>query len=331
MIGPRSLLGGGRAAPQNRFGWLWILARLLPDRADPAQDSQRRRAVPARVCVRTPCLKPAARFAAGWALCGLALLTGCTTLLPGPAGTGAPALHWEAVAPGVELARAAPWPDSVVHVVRVDLRAPALRVAVTPAAERGTTLDGMPSAAGAIVAVNASFFDLRFDARGWTVSDGQPWPQPFAVAASPLLACDRLQRCRIHFDVPAAPAADWFSVVAGTPWLVRAGRARTDDDDAGCANLCAREHPRTAVGLDAPRHRLWIVLAEGRRPPVAGVRLAPLAQWMCSLGVHDAVNLDGGGSSALFVNGRAAMARPANEPAQRRVANGLLVLPVTAP
>lgn len=331
MIGPRSLLGGGRAAPQNRCGWLWILARLLPDRADPAQDSQRRRAVPARVCVRTPCLKPAARFAAGWALCGLALLTGCTTLLPGPAGTGAPALHWEAVAPGVELARAAPWPDSVVHVVRVDLRAPALRVAVTPAAERGTTLDGMPSAADAIVAVNASFFDLRFDARGWTVSDGQPWPQPFAVAASPLLACDRLQRCRIHFDVPAAPAADWFSVVAGTPWLVRAGRARTDDDDAGCANLCAREHPRTAVGLDAPRHRLWIVLAEGRRPPVAGARLAPLAQWMCSLGVHDAVNLDGGGSSALFVNGRPAMARPANEPAQRRVANGLLVLPVTAP
>lgn len=331
MSGPRSLLGGGRAAPQNRCGWLWILARLLPDRADPAQDSQRRRAVPARVCVRTPCPKPAARFAAGWALCGLALLTGCTTLLPGPAGTGAPALHWEAVAPGVELARAAPWPDSVVHVVRVDLRAPALRVAVTPAAERGTTLDGMPSAAGAIVAVNASFFDLRFDARGWTVSDGQPWPQPFAVAASPLLACDRLQRCRIHFDVPAAPAADWFSVVAGTPWLVRAGRARTDDDDAGCANLCAREHPRTAVGLDAPRHRLWIVLAEGRRPPVAGVRLAPLAQWMCSLGVHDAVNLDGGGSSALFVNGRPAMARPANEPAQRRVANGLLVLPVTAP
>ncbi len=274
---------------------------------------------------------PGPVIAAWWAGCCLALLAGCATTPTDPAGTAAPAPRWQAIAPGVELARAAPWPDSVVHVVRIDLREPTLRVAVTPPAERGAALDAMPSAAAAIVAVNASFFDLRFDARGWTVSDGQPWPQPFSVAASPVLACDRLQRCRIHFDVPAAPPADWFSVVAGTPWLVRSGRARTEADDAGCTNLCAREHPRTVVGLDAARRRLWIVLAEGRRPPVAGVRLAPLAQWMRSLGVHDAVNLDGGGSSALFVNGRPAMARPANEPEQRRVANGLLVLPVAAP
>ncbi len=248
-----------------------------------------------------------------------ALLTGCAT---SPAGW-----RWTVVAPGLEQAQLSPWPDSVLPVLRVDLREPSLRLAVTPWAERGATLDRMPSTAAALAVVNASFFDRDFHARGWTVSEGFAWPRPLAVAASPLLACDRLQRCRIHFELPLAPPPDWFNAVAGTPWLVRDGVARTPADDAACPSLCAREHPRTAVGLDRPRRYLWIVLAEGRRPPVAGVRLAPLAQWMHSLGIHDAVNLDGGGSSALFVSGRSSMARPTNEPGQRRVASGLMVLP----
>jgi hypothetical protein len=189
----------------------------------------------------------------------------------------------------------------------------------------------MPSAATALVAVNGSFFDRQFDARGWSVSAGTAWARPLAVAASPVLACDRAQRCAIHVDVPAAVPTRWFTAVSGTPWLVRSGVARTEADDATCAHLCAREHPRTAVGLDPTRRWLWIVLAEGRRPPVAGVSLARLAGWMRQQGLHDALNLDGGGSSALFINGRSVMARPANEPAQRPLANALLVLPAAPP
>ena len=34
-----------------------------------------------------------------------------------------------------------------------------------------------------------------------------------------------------------------------------------------------------------------------------------------------AINLDGGGSSTLWLQGRAVMARPANEPAERALAN----------
>lgn len=255
-------------------------------------------------------------------LCLFGLL-GCPGLPPLPAGAVGP---WQALAPGLGYARAQPWPDSVVHVLRLDLREPSLRLAITPWSERGNSLDQMPSAATALVALNASFFDRQFDARGWTVSGGEVWPRPMVPSASPLLACDHWQRCEVVFDVPSAPSPQWHSVVSGTPWLVRQGAARSVLDDDRCPALCAREHPRTALGLDRSRRFLWLVLVEGRRPPVAGVRLAPLAQWLQGLGVHDAVNLDGSGSSALFVQGQAVMARPANEPAQRRVANGVLVL-----
>lgn len=309
-----------------RFGWLGICPLRLPDGPDAAMD-----AADAKKTFGPAMRRTTPRRAAWVAAVAALLFAGCAVVDPVTPGPGGSALRWTAVAPGVDLAQAAPWPDSVVHVVRIDLQQPALRLAVTPHGERGAALDTMPSANAAIVAINASFFDRQFDARGWTVSDGQVWPRPLSLTASPLFACDRVQRCRIHFDVPEMPAAEWFSVVAGTPWLVRGGVARSDSDDATCANLCAREHPRTAVGLDASRRHLWLVLAEGRRPPVAGVRLAPLSSWLRGLGIHDAINLDGGGSSALFVSGRSVMARPANEPQQRRIANGLLVLPVPAP
>jgi hypothetical protein len=290
----------------------------------------------------------------GAACAALALLLGACALSPGGAPEAPPAAvraaapaapaasaagrtpdsaatAWARIAPGLEYRRAQPWPGAELHLLRLDLQAPGLRLAVSAPAERGQTLDAMPGAAGALAWVNASFFDRQFDARGWTVSEGEVWPRPLAVAASPLLACTREQRCEIVFEPPAAPPAAWFNAVAGTPWLVREGRAREPADDQRCPGLCAREHPRTVVGLDAARRTLWIVVAEGRRPGVPGVVLAPLAQWLQAQGVFEAVNLDGGGSSALFVQGRSLAERPANESAQRAVANALRIVPRVAP
>jgi exopolysaccharide biosynthesis protein len=235
------------------------------------------------------------------------------------------------VAPGLQQARAEPWPGAVLHLLRLDLREPTLRLELSARDERALAIDAMPGARAALAAVNASFFDRAFNARGWSVSEGRVWPAPLAVAASPLLACDRVQRCAIVFDPPAAPPRTWFTAVAGTPWLLRDGRARDAADDAACPALCAREHPRTVAGLDAAQRHLWLVVAEGRRPGVPGVALAPLAQWLRAAGVHEAVNLDGGGSSALFVGGRSVAERPAHEPQQRPVANALRVVPAGAP
>jgi Phosphodiester glycosidase len=243
----------------------------------------------------------------------------CTSLAPPPSTH----IVWQPIAPGLQRALMSPWPDSVVHVLRLDLREPTLRLQVSPWAERGQALDTMPSAVAALASVNASFFDRNFTPRGWTVSDGHAWPQALAIAASPLLACDRQQRCEIVFTPPTAAAPAWFNAVAGTPWLLNAGVARSSQDDSNCEALCARPHPRTAIGLDAARRQLWIVTVEGRRPPVLGVGLAPLAAFMLSLGVSDAINLDGGGSSAVFVQSQSVMARPANEPAQRHIANAI--------
>lgn len=251
-------------------------------------------------------------------LLGLLLLAlaGCASVAP-PATDG-----WQALVPGLEHRTWAPFPDSEMQALRVDLTR--LRVSLSPVADAGLPLDQMPSARGALASVNASFFDREFRPRGLTVSGGQPWPELLKLArpvSDPLLACD--VRCVIRFDAPAVAEPGWSMAVSGTPWLVRDGRVRTAEDDAGCVSLCAQAHPRTAVGLDAAGRHLIVLVAAGRRGDVKGLTLAQTAALMHELGAAQAFNLDGGGSSTLLIAGQSRLPRPFNEPALRRVANAI--------
>ena len=251
----------------------------------------------------------------------LGVVAGCATPPSSWQGQKDAATPWQRVTTGLDYSSFSPWPDSRVHVLRLDLREPSLRLVVSPPADRGLPMDRRAESASAVASFNASFFDRSFVPRGVTVSQGQAWTPVLQAAASPWLACDRLQRCRIGFADTATGGADAVNAVTGTPWLVRAGQVRSEADDAGCAALCASTHPRTAVGLAGKGRWLLVVLAEGRRPPVTGVTLVQLSQLMHDLGAMDAINLDGGGSSTLWLQGRAVMARPANEPVERAVAN----------
>ena len=74
-------------------------------------------------------------------------------------------------------------------------------------------------------------------------------------------------------------------------------------------------HPRTAIGYSRNGKFLYIVVVDGRQPFYSeGVTLAELAQLMLNLGAHDAMNLDGGGSSALVVRGADGSPRVLNSP-----------------
>ena len=61
-------------------------------------------------------------------------------------------------------------------------------------------------------------------------------------------------------------------------------------------------NPRTAIGEIAPLHYV-LVVADGRTNESSGLSLYELAEYMQSLGVTTAYNLDGGGSSTLYFNG----------------------------
>jgi exopolysaccharide biosynthesis protein len=63
------------------------------------------------------------------------------------------------------------------------------------------------------------------------------------------------------------------------------------------------EQPRTAVGIIAPDHLVFVVVDGRSTGYSAGVTMTGLAQIMQGLGATTAYNLDGGGSSTMYFNG----------------------------
>ncbi|RLL70166.1 phosphodiester glycosidase family protein [Streptomyces sp. Z26] len=58
--------------------------------------------------------------------------------------------------------------------------------------------------------------------------------------------------------------------------------------------------PRTAVGFSKDGATMHVLTVDGRQPSSGGVTLTELALMMKELGAHNALNLDGGGSSTLL-------------------------------
>lgn len=125
---------------------------------------------------------------------------------------------------------------------------------------------------------------------------------------------------------------DWSQsehVLAGGPTLVSRGQVRVDWQPAGFRDTFAlRRHPRTAIGRTRTGD-IWVVAVDGRQPMSEGATLDELAGIMLRLGCTDAINLDGGGSTGLSLQG-ALMNRP-SEGSERKISNGWVLVRTQAP
>lgn len=237
----------------------------------------------------------------------------------------AQALSWETIRPGLQYARQdvdieGTTSQHRLHWLRLDLAQPDLHLALSPQACAGLqmpALDRPPI----VASMNASFFSKEFFTRGHTVSQSQVWRGNYRLADSPVLACTTGRNCQALHQAPAQESPTWANAAAGVQSLIQSGRARSDADDAQCGAFCTTTHPRSAVGLDASGQTMVWVAAEGRQKQVTGLALAPLARLMQAQGVAEAINFDGGGSTALHVLGQARTHRPDNEPQARAIAN----------
>ncbi len=85
------------------------------------------------------------------------------------------------------------------------------------------------------------------------------------------------------------------------PGLISGGEITVDESSE--VDRAMTSNPRTAIGEISPLHYVMVV-ADGRTSESTGLSLYQLAEYMQSLGVSTAYNLDGGGSSTMYFNGR---------------------------
>jgi len=94
-----------------------------------------------------------------------------------------------------------------------------------------------------------------------------------------------------------------LNAVGGTPRLIRNGAIsiEAEEENIGKSFVTSR-HPRTAFGYNDSS--MFFVTVDGRRPGhSAGMSLPELADLMMELGATEALNLDGGGSTTMWVDG----------------------------
>lgn len=84
-------------------------------------------------------------------------------------------------------------------------------------------------------------------------------------------------------------------------------------------------HPRTAAGFNSDSTKIYFVTVDGRQTISAGMTLKQLADFMILIGVHHAVNLDGGGSTTMVVRD-SVVNSPSDGGGERTVANALLIV-----
>ncbi len=187
--------------------------------------------------------------------------------------------------------------DQTVNLLRVDPGAPVDR---QPHLHDGCQT--VPQAAqelGALVGINAGFF-----------GDGCA-PLDLIKADGELLSVNAVtgsaQRS-VGWNADGAPqlawidaGADWPEVsdaLGSHPSLVTAGAAEVDPDSD--SSFYTSRHPRSALAVTA-EGALLLATVDGRTEAGDGMTTDQLASWLLEQGATEAVNLDGGGSTTLYV------------------------------
>jgi hypothetical protein len=116
-----------------------------------------------------------------------------------------------------------------------------------------------------------------------------------------------------------------YSMLGGGPQIIKAGKVDINDKQEKMSPTFRTDrHPRTAIAKLASG-QLLLITVDGRQPGVsAGMSLEMLADALLELGAVDAINLDGGGSTAMVVRDKL-VNRPSDQTGERPVSDAILV------
>ncbi len=126
----------------------------------------------------------------------------------------------------------------------------------------------------------------------------------------------------MHSNKPIPRFKKWKmkTAVGGGPVLVQNGQVKiTNEEELKFTGKAINDkHPRTLMGYTSDGYLIMMAI-QGRFPSIAeGATLEQEAKLMIELGCYEALNLDGGGSSCMLVNGKETI-KPSDKTGQRAI------------
>jgi exopolysaccharide biosynthesis protein len=175
--------------------------------------------------------------------------------------------------------------------------------------EKNIIVSDQAEKAGAIAAVNAGFFNIKdggsvtYIRTGGKIADtdtAKKWARNSNMTGA--LVVDK----KSHVSIDRAMTNTWYDShqeypeVLVTGPLLLSGKEKIQLPQTPLVNNI---HPRTAIGKRGS-HRIVLVTLDGRTDQAVGMTLAELTDLFISLHCRDAVNLDGGGSTTMWILGK---------------------------
>lgn len=208
---------------------------------------------------------------------------------------------WSEPNPGVRYLHRTTTTPCEIHALIVDLQAPGVRLESTRYADRWSSVSEHASARRVAAAINGGFWTKTARPMGIAIGGGEPWPTSALDPEMGAFTVDDRRRARIRApgELDETSIASLREAVSGRPILVRDGEIDLATLDA--FETANQRQPRTAIGLDARGRTAILVVVDSRRRASRGMTLYELSRLMIELGATDALNLDGGGSSEMYV------------------------------
>ncbi|MEA1986813.1 MAG: phosphodiester glycosidase family protein [Candidatus Marinimicrobia bacterium] len=121
------------------------------------------------------------------------------------------------------------------------------------------------------------------------------------------------------------------TLVGGYPKIVKNGNNYAYQgfaEEGGTNSFATARHPRTGVGISADSTKVFFITVDGRQEISDGMNLSEFANFMLTLGIETGINLDGGGSTEMFVRNK--IVNSPSDGWERAVSNSLMAIS-TAP
>jgi len=257
----------------------------------------------------------------------LLLSAGCATAAPPADFVEVASLEdflpeWKPLFKGIDFAAGRLLGDvpQAAYALRVDLHAPGVELLATPSnGDKPGETDGRKTSAflkefKCQAAVNGSPFSPAQDGegdpkdvRGLAISRGEQYSKPNKMYGAIIFGKDN----RARIAEPPFNTDGAYNAVGGFALVLEEGKNVGADAD---------RHPRTAVGLSKNGRFLYVLVIDGRQGAYStGATTAETAQWLLRLGAWTALNLDGGGSTAMAVEGEDGEPKLVNRPVHNNI------------
>jgi exopolysaccharide biosynthesis protein len=194
-----------------------------------------------------------------------------------------------------------------INILQVNFRRRKISILYNPNENIPTSKQA--STSDALAAVNAGFFRIkeggsatyiRVSGKIVDADTTNRWLKNVNMTGALLIDT------RGHLNIQESISSSWYDSHTEFPYVLVTGPLLLHEKKKiklPKTSLVITKHPRTSIGI-INKHKIVLVTLDGRTADAHGMTLLQLTDFMKSLRCRDAVNLDGGGSTTMWIKGK---------------------------